>query len=102
MYAGDNMRDIRKHEGKVSLKRNELVEGSHLFQVKCYWLLLERNCSCLVQSSPFKVGEHKWIISFYTQYYKEHASVYLSDQQDNTILLLLTQSVCSIDLMRKL
>ncbi|KAF3322839.1 BTB/POZ and MATH domain-containing protein 2-like protein [Carex littledalei] len=71
------MEDIRKRKETVSVSINELVEGSHLFKVTSYSLLLERDCSDPVQSTPFEVGGHSWAINFYPQYFNEHASVYV-------------------------
>ncbi|KAF3338834.1 BTB/POZ and MATH domain-containing protein 1-like isoform X1 [Carex littledalei] len=77
MYTGEDMTNLRKEKHTVSVSTNELVQGSHLFKVTGYSLLLERKCSDPIQSAPFEVGGHNWAINFYPEYYNEYSSVFI-------------------------
>ncbi|KAF3336458.1 BTB/POZ and MATH domain-containing protein 4 [Carex littledalei] len=71
------MENMRKGKETISVSTNELVQGSHVFKVTGYSLLLEKKCNDHIQSAPFEVGGHNWAINFYPQYYNEHSSIFI-------------------------
>ncbi|XP_078168280.1 BTB/POZ and MATH domain-containing protein 1-like [Carex rostrata] len=71
------MENMRKGKETVSVSTNELVQGSHVFKISGYSILLEKKCSDPIQSAPFEVGGHNWAINFYPQYFNQHSSVFI-------------------------
>lgn len=77
MYTVEDMENMRKGKETVSVSTNELVQGSHVFKISGYSILLETKCSDPIQSAPFEVGGHNWAINFYPQYFNQHSSVFI-------------------------